>query len=201
MPNFEQHKLALKSQRQKWPQRRKFWLRSRLLLLLLFLCWGLTLGAGIAKAIAPSGESDSYLPLNHIAQSDPLDSYSERYQLARDVYQENCSSCHIPIHPSVLPTETWQEILEKPEKHYGEPLPNIVSVSVVLIWEYLRTFSRPLLPGEVKPVFVEQSRYFRALHPRVDLPEPLSSKSCIVCHPGAKELDYRSLTPKWESGP
>ena len=159
------------------------------------------MGWGIEKAMAVAGSPESNSRVTHLAQSNTIESFSERYQLAQEVYLENCSTCHIPIPPGVLPTETWQEILEKPEKHYGEQLPNIVSVSVILMWEYFQTFSRPLNPGEGKPALVEQSRYFKALHPRVDLPEPVTLQSCLVCHPGAAKLDYRSLASEWEDGP
>jgi hypothetical protein len=116
------------------------------------------------------------------------------YQLGKQLYIENCSSCHIPIAAEVLPLETWQEILENPQKHYSTSLPNTISLTTQLIWTYLRTSSRPLLPGESKPEYITNSRYFRALHPQVDVPKPVTHQSCIVCHPGAKQLDYRTLS-------
>lgn len=119
------------------------------------------------------------------------------FQISRELYLENCASCHIPIPAEVLPTETWQQILENPQKHYGESLPRMISINTRLIWNYLRTFSRPLLLNETKPQYVTNSRYFRALHPQVDLPQPVTHQSCILCHPGAQKLDYRTLSPEW----
>ena len=119
-------------------------------------------------------------------------------QLGQELYLQNCSSCHIPIPAEVLPTETWQEILEKPGKHYGTSLPKLSSIDVRLIWSYVRASSRPLLEKELKPEFVTQSRYFKALHPKVDLPKPVTHQSCILCHPGAKELDYLSLSSEFD---
>ena len=119
-------------------------------------------------------------------------------QLGQELYVQNCSSCHIPIPAEVLPTETWQEILEKPGKHYGTSLPKLSSIDVRLIWSYVRASSRPLLEKELKPEFVTQSRYFKALHPKVDLPKPVTHQSCILCHPGAKELDYLSLSSEFD---
>ena len=126
---------------------------------------------------------------------------SNNYQLGQELYVQNCSSCHIPIPAEVLPTDTWQEILEKPGKHYGTSLPKLSSINIRLIWSYLRTSSRPLLERELQPEFVTQSRYFKALHPKVDLPKPVTHQSCILCHPGASQLDYRTLreTEKGES--
>lgn len=120
------------------------------------------------------------------------------YQLGQELYLQNCSSCHIPIPAEVLPTDTWQEILEKPGKHYGTALPKLSSINTRLIWSYLKTYSRPSLERELKPEFVTQSRYFKALHPQVDLPKPVTHQSCILCHPGAKNLDYISLSSEFD---
>jgi Dihaem cytochrome c len=98
-----------------------------------------------------------------------------------------------------LPTETWRQILERPQKHYGKELPKMISVTTLLIWDYLQTFSRPLAPEEFKPVYIEQSRYFKALHPQVDLPENISHRTCIECHTQANNFDFQTLDPKWEN--
>ncbi len=119
-------------------------------------------------------------------------------ELGRELYIENCGSCHIPIPAEVLPTNTWQKILEQPRDHYGESLPNMANITARLIWSYLRSYSRPTLEGEITPEFVTNSRYFTALHPLVELPRPVSYQSCQLCHPGAASLDYRSLTPEWD---
>lgn len=120
------------------------------------------------------------------------------YQLGQELYVQNCSGCHIPIPAEVLPTDTWQEILEKPGKHYSTALPKLSSINTRLIWSYLKTYSRPSLERELKPEFVTQSRYFKALHPQVDLPKPVTHQSCILCHPGAKKLDYISLSSEFD---
>ena len=118
--------------------------------------------------------------------------------LGREFYIENCGSCHIPIPAEVLPTDAWQKILEQPRDHYGESLPKMINITVGLIWNYLRTDSRPSLEGETTPEFITNSRYFKALHPLVDLPKPVSYQSCKLCHPAAATVDYRILTPEWD---
>jgi hypothetical protein len=100
-----------------------------------------------------------------------------------------------------MPIETWKQLLEKPDKHYGTQLTEMIRLTQLLIWEYLSTFSRPLLPDEPVPFYVEQSRYFKALHPRVELPKPTTTKSCLICHPQAANFDYRTLSPEWEEAP
>ncbi len=120
------------------------------------------------------------------------------YLVGKEVYLQNCSGCHIPIPAEVLPLESWQEILQKPGRHYGTSLPELSNLNVRLIWTYLRKSSRPLLERELKPEFITQSRYFKALHPKVNLPQPVTHQSCILCHPGANQLDYISLSSEYE---
>jgi hypothetical protein len=170
-------------------------LKLKQLLPLVFLglitFWSLFLGWGIALALEqPSSQ-------NFLKSVDPVPT---RYQPGYELYLEKCSSCHIPVPPAVLPTETWQQILQKPEEHYGKKV-ELVRLNQLLIWDYLKIFSRLLLPNEPVPQLMEQSRYFKALHPKVDLPKPLTFPTCITCHPKAASFDYRTLSPAWENAP
>ncbi|MEM1367239.1 MAG: cytochrome C, partial [Cyanobacteria bacterium P01_H01_bin.15] len=106
---------------------------------------------------------------------------------------ESCGTCHIPIPPEVLPTETWERILENPGDHYGQRLEPPVGPVILLMWNYLRTFSRSVLEKESVPAFVSKSRYFRALHPQVSFADPVSHRTCYECHPGAQQLNYRQI--------
>ena len=160
-------------------------------LISLFLGFCLMGGWGMAKALEYSSfsSSSSYM----IAQNN--------YEIGKKVYIEKCSGCHIPIAPEVFPSETWLEILKKPEDHYGQPRPPILSFNKQLIWQYIQRFSRPLAASDITPFYFAQSRYFKALHPKVELPENLTHQTCINCHPGANQLEYRQLTPEWENSP
>lgn len=122
--------------------------------------------------------------------------------IGRETYLEICSSCHIPVPAEVLPTESWREILTTTDKHYGVAInPPPLSLSIRLAWDYLQFASRPLLEDEPRPILVERSRFFKALHPQVELPEIVSLKTCIACHPSAQAFDYRQLAPQWETIP
>ena len=170
--------------------------RSPLILLLLIVLWAIGLGWGMALAI----DSSSVLDITKVSQNNKsVDSVPESYQLGQRLYLENCSSCHIPIPPEVLPTDAWRSILVQTKQHYGQQLPPLLGISRRLIWNYLSSFSRPLLENEPKPTYVENSRYFRALHPQVDLPNPVTHQTCLSCHPGAKQFEYLTLAPEWEN--
>jgi hypothetical protein len=119
-------------------------------------------------------------------------------QLGQEIYLNNCSSCHIPIAAEVLPTETWKALLSNPDKHYGQSLPKMFGLNQYLMWQYLSNYSRPLLKDEPMPMYIASSRYFRALHPQVELPKPANSQTCASCHPNLSKLDYRTLSPQWQ---
>ena len=126
---------------------------------------------------------------------------AQNNSLGRELYIENCSSCHVPIPAQVLPTQSWQEILNNTQNHYGVALPTSVRVTASLIWTYLEEYSRPIDSEEVVPQYVTNSRYLRALHPQVELPQPSSHQTCTTCHPLATKLDYRTLSDVSEKTP
>ncbi len=153
------------------------------ILLLLCLSLSLSLGWGMAKAL------DSPNPNSMIQIAQEIDAGA----IGKTKYLEKCASCHLPIPAEVLPTETWQQILKKTKQHYGTSIPQMDRLSTALVWNYLRSFSRSLLPNEALPSLVEDSRYFKALHPQVQLPKPTTSQTCLVCHPNGAQLDYRTV--------
>jgi len=189
--------------------------RSMLLLVLLLLVWSVCLGMGMAQATDPR-TLDPSSSTETIAQTTPaslepgtagtpatigtVDAIAPRFQTGQKLYLENCATCHIGIPPAVLPSQTWQQLIQDPE-HYGATIQPLVAPSVQILWRYLREYSRPLAEGESTPYRIQQSRIFKALHPRVKFTEPITLTSCISCHPGAGAYDFRSLTAEWQNAP
>jgi len=134
-------------------------------------------------------------------QAMSVDPVPTRYEPGFQAYLETCASCHIAVPPEVLPTESWREILRKPDNHFGVVIPNYNRLTQLLIWDYMSNFSRPLPPDSPIPIYAEKSRYFKALHPRVKMPEDLTAKTCISCHPNVKNFNFRTLTPEWDDSP
>jgi mono/diheme cytochrome c family protein len=199
--------------------------RSLFTLFLLLLVWSLILGWGLAQARDVSSQSsvkseqrsmkvETLVGSNNLAafQSDisqaptnngqaTTDPVSGRLQLGQQLYLDNCATCHLALPPGVLPSETWQNLLQETQQHYGTKLPRIITPTLLLMWDYLRTYSRPQLEKEAVPYRVTESRYLKALHPRVNLPQPTTLSSCLTCHPGAEKYNFRSLTAEWENSP
>ena len=182
--------------------------RSPAVLLLLLLVWSICLGWGMAIALGASKLIALGATPNPeiIAQASPattgtVDAVAARYQLGKELYLENCASCHVALPPEVLPTESWRQLLQEPDQHYGQKLPPMIGPSLLIMWDYLRTYSRPFVTEEPVPYRLSDSRFFKALHPRVDLPQPVRPNSCVSCHPGVAQYDYRSLSAEWENSP
>ena len=165
--------------------------RSNLILLLVLVIWSALLGWGLDVA------ARSPTPPALVANIGTVDPTPERYQLGEQLYVENCSGCHIPLPPAVLPTSTWRDLLLD-EEHYGTRVAILPEPEIQIVWNYLQIFSRPTDEGEETPYRMDVSRYFRALHPGVEIERPVSVRSCASCHPNVAEFDFRSLTSQWQ---
>lgn len=166
--------------------------RSPVVLFLLILLWSLAIGWGLALA---TNAQPAQTASDAIGTVDPV---PQRFQLGQELYLENCSSCHIALPPAVLPIQTWQQVLQD-SQHYGQQIPLLVDPPRLLVWNYLQAFSRPQGKEEETPYRVDDSRYFKALHPKVKLPRPVQVSSCVSCHPSAAEYNFRRLTPEWQN--
>jgi Dihaem cytochrome c len=162
--------------------------------LLIILTWSLAMGWLLAIVTNAQGATPTPNP-----QVGTIDVVPAKYQLGQQVYLENCGTCHLALPPGILPTQTWKNILED-SQHYGVQVKPLVNPQRLLVWRYISTFSRSLLKDEDIPYRVDKSRFFKALHPKVQLKQPVQISSCVSCHPSASEYNFRSLTPEWEGG-
>ncbi|WP_071518601.1 cytochrome C [Geitlerinema sp. PCC 9228] len=158
--------------------------RSPFILLCLLVLWSGIIGWGIATASDPNPNPPS------IGTVDPL---PPRYQLGKELYIQNCGSCHLAIPPAVFPRQTWSDLLQD-SQHYGTTITPLRNPNLTLVWNYLSTFSRSQNEEESTPYRFNQSRFFQALHPEVDIPNPTTVKSCVRCHPQAPEYNFRVLS-------
>jgi len=182
---------------------------SRWLGLGLLLLGGMAIGFGLAIALqtAPA-----------LAQGvKALDPVPPEFALRQQVYVERCGSCHVAIPPALLPRERWEELIQRPEQHFGVNLRQshgdiraLSNIDIRLMWDYIRATSRNAQTRETPPTQVSSSRFFRALHPKIaescrtlagiNCPDRITVQTCGVCHPQATDYDYRTLAPGWELG-
>ncbi len=164
--------------------------RKTIGLMVIILAWSLAMGWLLALATNVQGATNT-------SDVGTVDVVPAQFQLGQQLYLENCSSCHIPLPPAVFPTQTWKNLLQD-SQHYGAQLKPLVDPPRILVWRYLSTFSRAQLRDEQTPYRLKDSRYFKALHPKVQLPRPLQVGSCVSCHPSATDFNFRSLSPEWK---
>lgn len=166
------------------------------MLFLLLLLWSVILGWGLAQATLPI-EPSVEVPVN---PSGTVDVVTEPYRLGQQFYLENCATCHVGLPPAVMPSQTWADLLQD-SQHYGAQIQPILPPTLQIVWSYVSNYSRPVLQEERVPYRLDKSRYFKALHPKVEFSTPVTANSCIACHPGAPQFDYRSLAPEWQNAP
>jgi len=184
--------------------------RSGLLTIVLLVClglgWGLTQvthaqqvrQAGAVYAQNPPAQPEPLaVPTNPTETVDPV---PVAYQLGQQIYLEHCATCHVGLPPAVMPSQTWADLLPD-SQHYGVTLEPLVKPNLEVAWKYVSTYSRPVMKGERTPYRLAQSRYFKALHPKVAFTEPIGVGSCVTCHPAAAQFNYRSLTANWQNAP
>lgn len=165
--------------------------RSPVILIGILLIWSLILGWGFSQAMEAPQPA---------AEIGTVDFVSGNLKFGQQAYLENCATCHIGIPPAVFPTQTWRDLLQD-SQHYGATLTPLADPARSLVWLYLKTFSRQAFEGERIPYRVDKSKAFKILHPKVDLPRPLTLSSCITCHPGTNQYNFRKLSPAWENAP
>lgn len=129
-------------------------------------------------------------------------------------YKEECGACHFAYQSELLPSGSWQQILDGLEDHFGEAI-EIDPESLKVIAEYLRAnaaehssakravkIMRSL--GNRTPLRITQIPYIREKHHEVS-PDVLKRESigslsnCPACHTTAEKGVYEDdyvVTPR-----
>jgi Dihaem cytochrome c len=165
-------------------------------LVILLILFTMLMGVGLAQALEPK--------LNPLVQAGQkievgtVDPVSDRDRLGQELYLDSCKSCHLAIPPAVMPTQTWQALLQDPQ-HYGATIDLPQGPERKILWNYLRNASRPIANKEERiPYRIADSRYFKALHPKVKFETKAKLTTCITCHPSATDFNFRKLSAEAE---
>lgn len=67
-----------------------------------------------------SSEDDPYLP------------FVDASLVQNEEWHDNCDSCHVPYHPSLLPAHSWQRLFDEEMHHFGEGLYLDIETMVIL---------------------------------------------------------------------
>jgi Dihaem cytochrome c len=170
-------------------------------LMLLLILFTLLMGVGLAQALEP--KMNPLTPAGKkvemvIPEIGTVDPVSDRDRLGQELYLDSCKSCHLAIPPAVMPTQTWQALLQDPQ-HYGVTIDLPQGPEQRILWNYLRNTSRPVANKEERvPYRIAESRYFKALHPKVKFETKAKLTTCISCHPSAQDYNFRKLSVEAE---
>jgi cbb3-type cytochrome oxidase cytochrome c subunit len=162
-------------------------LKRQIYVLIFVLLCSFVLGWGISLF---SSESALAAPTELVGG---VEAIAPEYEAGHQLYLENCASCHVGVPPAVLPTQSWLKIVTNPT-HYSVKLKPLPRFSDRLVLNYLRQYSRNVLPSEIVPLYLRDSRYFKALHPQVKFTQPIQVSSCVSCHSQADKFNYRTFS-------
>ena len=124
-------------------------------------------------------------------------------KLANDPqWREECGSCHLAFHPSLLPQRSWQRLVAEQDRHFGEDLALDATTRAALLafatnnaTEQRATeaaFKIDLsLKPEDKPLRITQTPYWIKKHDKIAasdwlLPQVKSKINCPACHQDAE---------------
>lgn len=92
---------------------------------------------------------------------------------------KECSECHMPYSPRLLPSSSWRKIMGNLDNHFGEDA-SISNATRQKIERYLVSQSRSNATG---PIRISQSRWFRREHSGdVTRYKAKSWSNCMACH-------------------
>ena len=133
--------------------------------------------------------------------------HSKRYltPVNNTTYQEACGACHFPYQPELLPSASWEKVLGRLDKHFGEAI-ELDPESFKIITEYMKSngaehssakravkIMRSL--GNQTPLRITDIPYIRQKHHEVSANilerESIGSLSnCLACHKTAEKGIY-----------
>lgn len=122
------------------------------------------------------------------------------------LYREECGSCHFPYQPGLLPTASWQAVMNTLDDHFGDnaalPVEKAEAIAAYLLAnaadrsDYKRSgkIAASVEPGTA-PRRITETRYFRAKHHELPAdiaknPQIGSLSNCIACHTKADGGSY-----------
>jgi len=117
-------------------------------------------------------------------------------------WHDNCSSCHVAYHPSLLPLHSWQQLFDEEMHHFGEGLYLDIETMVVLR-DYASKNSAEYSKREVSwrtlkslghdehPVRISETPYWKEVHKNIsketwEQPPVYGKADCGACHMDAE---------------
>ncbi len=118
-------------------------------------------------------------------------------------WRDECGSCHLAFHPSLLPARSWQKMMAEQDQHFGTDLALDEATSKALL-DFMVTNAAEKstreaavkINGSIKPVDtplrITETAYWDKKHSKISeaewrLPKVKSKVNCAACHLDAEE--------------
>lgn len=145
---------------------------------------------------------DKRLPRVNAAAEGPHVAFVGRKLADDPKWREECGSCHLAFHPSLLPARSWQRLFAEQDKHFGEDLALDATTHAALLafaasnaaelhaTEAAFKINRSLKPEDA-PLRITQTPYWIKKHGQITasdwlLPQVKSKINCAACHQDAE---------------
>lgn len=115
-------------------------------------------------------------------------------------YKAECGSCHVAYPPKLLPAGSWQQLMQRLDRHFGSDA-SLDAKAQEEISRYLAANAGRREPPSGAEPRITETRWFRKEHDK-EVPAALwrsaavkSAANCGACHTRAEDGDYseRSL--------
>ncbi len=117
-------------------------------------------------------------------------------------WRDECGSCHLPFHPSLLPARSWERLMREQQQHFGADLALDAATSAALL-TFLRDHSADKhqteaafkiersLAADAVPLRITETPYWRKKHREISAvqwkqPAVKAQSNCAACHQDAE---------------
>lgn len=121
-------------------------------------------------------------------------------------WRDECGSCHVAYHPTLLPARSWTALLARQDDHFGEKL-GLDAATIAGIREFLQENSAETgmtepaykinrsIPAGQTPLRITETGYWIEKHRELDdvawkHPKVGSKANCSACHLDAEQGTY-----------
>jgi len=111
-------------------------------------------------------------------------------------FKQECSDCHIPYSPGLLPAESWRKIMSGLDKHFGSDASLAVQDNNE-ITAYLVNNASNRWNAPTAPLRITETSWFKRKHDSREIspavwknPKVKSPSNCAACHIQAERGDF-----------
>lgn len=161
-------------------------------------------------ALHPALERQLGLPLS--SADTPHVKFTGRQLADNALWREECGSCHLAFHPSLLPARAWQHLMATQDQHFGADLA-LDAATAAAIGQFLAGASADAhatepalkisqsLAADAVPLRVTETPYWVKKHRELgpaewQLPTVKSKSNCSACHLDAEAGTFEDAAMK-----